>query len=536
MVAFFSHSSLLTLFVVILIGVFLGTRSLKGISLGHGGIFLVALFFGHLGFKLPREVMDLGLVLFVYSVAIQVGPRFFEAFRKDGAKYAAIALVIVLVGAAATAILAILFRLPLDLALGMFSGSLTTTPALAAAIDMIDKLGLGDRARVSAGYGIAYPFSVVVTILFVQFLPKLLKKNLQREEEEWVEEQKSEHEQLFIKHFSVENPLVIGKKIKELHPHDIAPINISRIRRGRKEYPALPDIRLEEGDIITVVGTEADLAKLVFMFGAESRVGFLNKHVVSYDIEVTSPEFSHRSLKELNVRKQFGVVITRLRRQDFEIAPYGGIMLEQGDILRVVGDREDVERFAKVAGVPDARLEETSFIPFLAGLVFGLLLGVMPIPITSNVVLSLGAAGGALIAGILVSHMKRIGSMEMRVPRAALHITKELGLMIFLAGAGLVAGSGFVGVFREYGFFILGAGAFITLSALFSALFFMKMMNMGAFSIMGATSAGMTNPGALLVTSAQAKTILPTLIYASVYPFALIIKVIMVQLLLFILK
>jgi len=525
------NNPLLILFSIIFLGTFLGTRSIRGISLGPGAIFLTALFFGNFGFSMPGEIMSLGVVLFVYAIGIQVGPKFFTLFRKEGWKLTATAFVMSIVGVVATVLMAILFHIPANLASGMFAGSLMNTPSLAAAVDVVSKLGLGDTTRVTAGYGIAYPFAVLFTILFVQFLPAILRRNPKKEEEEWVAKERLSNPPLSVKQFFVENPACFGKSIGEIHPHHIAPVNFSRVRRHGKEFTALSDFCLEKGDIVTAVGKEEDLQKLNLMLGHETSVGFLDKNVISTDIELTSPELAGKSIGALDIWHKYNIVMVRVIRQDFEVAPYGSVVLEYGDTLRVVGDKKAVDDFVKLAGVKSEKINETNLLPFVLGLVFGLLLGSIPIPLPHGAWMTLGPAGGALLAGIIISQRKRIGNIEMHVPSAALNIIRELGLMLFLAGAGLVAGSKFVSVFQEYGFSILFAGALITLVTLISGTIFLWVIGMDILSIMAGVSAGMTQSSALMVTKKRATTELPTLAYVAIYPFAMILKIVLVQIL-----
>lgn len=529
----FEHSNLLVLFSIILIGYLVGTVSVRGISFGPGGIFLVALFFGHLGFSLPKEVMDIGLVLFVYTIGIQVGPRFVRMFKKDGIKFASIAFAMVLFAAVATVGAAHLLHLPPDLAAGLFSGAITNTPAMAAATDLIGKFGFGDGANVTAGYAISYPFGIILAVLFVQLLPSLLRRNPRKEEDEWLENEKMSNGELDRKHFKVENQNCIGIPIENIHPNSIVPYTISRVWRGKVALAAKPNLVLERGDTVTVVGKPEELSTLALLFGPETTASIMAENVRSDDVEVVSSLFAGKRIKDLHIWQEYGVTITRLRRQDFELAPHGGTLLEEGDIVRIVGERNDVERFVKSVGVKDSKTNETHFAPFLLGLVFGLLLGIIPIPFMSGSPIVLGAAGGSLIAGLVFSHMKRFGSLELHVPQAAVVIVRELGLMLFLAGAGLIAGSRFAGVFKEHGLALFGAGAIITICTLVVGVLVMRLLHFNILSVNAALAAGMTQPAVLAAARAQGRTDLVMLIYASVYPFAMIFKIVMVQVLVY---
>ncbi|MFA5831269.1 MAG: TrkA C-terminal domain-containing protein [Candidatus Paceibacterota bacterium] len=528
-------NSLLIFFAIILLGTYLGKISVKNISLGSGAIFLVALVFGHFGFTMPKEVSDLGLVLFVYAISIQVGPHFFKVFRKDGWKFAMTAFVAIMAGIIATVSLAFFFHIPDNLAIGMFSGAMTSTQSLAVAVDMAEKNNPGDGSVVTAGYGIAYPFSVVATVLFVQFLPWMLRRKPEEEEEEWEKMQKSAHRELSVRQFRVENKAIFGKTIEAIHLHQIAEVNLSRVRRGGKEKTAVADFVLEENDIITAVGEMKELDKLAMFIGTETKAPLARNKIISEDVEVISQEFANKKIGDLHVFYENNLVVVRVIRQDFEIAPNGGTLLEVGDIIRIVGDHAEVNKMIKRIGVKNEKLNETNMLPFLLGLVFGVLIGAIPIHLFGGTTLTLGSSGGALLAGLYISHRKRIGKMEMHVPIAALNLIRDFGLMLFLAGVGLVAGGKFAHVFQQYGFSILLAGALVTLSALVFSTIFLLVAKDNILAVMSGVSGAMTQAAGLNVTKTRSKTELPTLVYASVYPFAMLGKVVFIQFLVYIL-
>jgi len=532
-------NTLLLLFLIILIGHYLGNFKWKGISLGPSAIFLTAVVFGNYGVVIPRIVLELGLALFVYSIGIQVGSSFFRNFRKDALHMIMVAFAMVTSGLVATLVIAYFRHLPIGLAAGLFSGSLTNTPALAAAVGLIEKYKLGDASNVTAGYGIAYPLAVVVAVLFVQLLPKILRKDVVREEEEWEAEQKKLHPSLEFRQFRVENMDCIGKSVKAIGKQYMTKATtfvMSRVLReetdahGVKklvEYVATADFILQKNDIVTVVGKGDYIAHLQ-LFGSEVSINKLNKDIVALDAEVTSSTIGNRHISELNMSKH-KVIITRVTRGGLEFSPNGNTILEFEDMIHFVGLYKDTIDFSMLVGAKNKKLEETSLLTFIFGLVFGLMLGAISVPIMGGSPLSLGYAGGALIAGLLLSTRKRLGKMEIHVPLAALKVTQDLGLMLFMAGAGLIAGGSFMKVFHQYGFELIIEGAFITLITLISGALYMRFAGAKTLATMAAIAAGMTQPSALEVTKQKAKTELPLIAYASVYPFAMILKIVLVQ-------
>ena len=529
---------ILGLFVILALGSWLGQLSVKGISLGAAAVFFVALVFGHFGFKSPPAVTELGLLLFVYAVGLQAGPRFFRTFRREASSLVLTGLAAVGAGAVATVVMAKIFGFPDALAAGLFTGALTNTPALAAAIDAMDRIAPLQKATVSVGYGVAYPFALISVVLLVQFAPRLLRRDVHTEEAQWVEAQGSELAPLQVKQFVVTNPNCHGKTLSEINPHRLTKANISRVRRGEQVYAATPDMTLQLGDVVMAVGPIEELDKMRLLLGEETHVEMhVNTDVASADTEVTERSLVGKRLADLRVWEQYNVVITRIRRQGLELTPTGNSTLELGDTVRVVGVRASVEQFAALASREHRRIEETNMVPFLLGLVLGILVGEIPFPLPNGMVIRLGAAGGAFLVSLLVGHFGRIGPFRLYVPAAAKNLSRELGLMLFLAGAGATAGSTLLSVLREQGPSLVLAGALITSAAAAAALLLtLVIYRMNILGTLGALSGAMTNPPALAAASAQAETDLPALTYASIYPVALIFKIVTAQVLVAVLR
>ncbi|MEJ5252245.1 MAG: hypothetical protein HPY54_05315 [Chthonomonadetes bacterium] len=521
------------LFVILAIGCWLGQLSVRGVSLGAAGVLFVALAFGHFGYKVPKEVRDLGLLLFVYAVGLQAGPRFFRAFKKQGLPFVIIGVVSVLAASVSTAVVASLWHLSPELATGLYTGAVTNTPALASAIDAVERIASQKVGEVSVGYGVAYPFSMIGTVLLVQFLPRLLRRNIWEEEQAWRKQQERESPKLLAKRFVITNPNCDGKSIREINPHRMSMANISRVRHGDTVYPATPDFVLHCGDVVMAVGTEQELEKLRLLLGEETQVPMdINPNVIAADVDVTEGTVAGKKIQELRVWEQYGVVITRVRRQGAEITPVGDVTLELGDTLRIVGERESVERFAKLVGTGTHK-DETSMVTFLAGLVVGIAVGSIPFQLSGGIQVKMGAAGGAFLASLLIGHFGRIGKLSLYVPPAARNLSRELGLMLFLAGAGTSAGADFVRVLQSQGPSLFAAGAIITVcTALLTLLLALYLYRMSTLATMGALASCMTNPPALGAAASQTDTDLATLAYASVYPVALIFKILVAQIML----
>jgi putative transport protein len=531
--SFLAGQEMLVLFAILAIGTWIGQLSFRGISLGAAGVLFTAMLFGHFGLSVPKQVMELGLLLFVYAVGLQAGPRFFRTFRRHGIQYVVIALVTVGAGALATIAVQRWLGISYDLAAGLYTGAMTCTPALAAAIDAVSRFATGSSGPVSVGYGIAYPFSMIGVVLLIQFLPRILRRDLRVEEGHWKAEKERESPGLQSRQFLITNPNCDGKMVSEVNPHRMTLANISRIRHGAQVFAASPKRKLYLGDVVMVVGTPEELDKMQFLLGEETQERMdVNADVLSVDVEVTAGSLTGRRLAEMQVWERYTVVITRIRRQGLEIAPTGNVTLEMGDNIRVVGDKEAVETFVALVHGSPRRAEETNMLPFLAGLMLGIGVGVIPINLASGVQVRLGTAGGAFVVSLIVGHFGGIGPLRLYVPAAAKNLSRELGLSLFLAGAGVSAGANFLQILGQQGISLLIGGALITICSALAGLLVMHLgYRMNLLATMGALSACMTNPPGLGAANSQTESDLPTLSYASAYPVALIFKILVAQLL-----
>jgi len=524
---------MLVLFAILAIGVWVGQLSFKGLSLGPAGVLFTALVFGHFGFTIPRSVTDLGLLLFVYAVGLQAGPRFFRTFRRHGIQYVMVAAVVACAGAITTLAVYHWLKLPAELATGLFTGALTCTPALAAAVDTVSRSNPSNTGIVSAGYSIAYPFGMIGIVLLMQVLPKLLHRDLTNENARWQVEKQSESPGLEARQYRITNPNCDNKTVSEVNPHRMTMANISRVKRRENVFAASPGFILNLNDVVMVVGTPEELEKMLLVLGEETHERMdVNADVLSVDVEVTEESLTGKKLAQMRLWERYTVVITRIRRQGLEITPTGNITLEIGDSIRVVGDKSAVQDFVRLVHRHPQRAEETNLLPFFIGLLMGILIGNIPINLPNGLQLKLGSAGGAFLVSLLIGHFGGIGSMRLYVPTAARNILRDLGLMLFLAGAGVMAGAQFVAIFLQQGIQLLLSGALVTILSAFAGLVVMHILyRQNMLNIMGGLSACMTNPAGLNSTNTKVDSDLPTLAYASVYPVALIFKIILAQLL-----
>ncbi len=529
---------MLILFAILAIGSWLGSLSYRGVSLGTAAVFFVGLAFGHFGLTVPRPVMDLGLLLFVYAVGLQAGPRFFRTFRRQGREFVIVAAAAILAAGIMTVLMAKVFGMTWALAAGMFTGALTNTPALASTADAVGRLDPNQAAAVLVGYGIAYPFSIVAVTLLIPVLPKLLGRRIDDAERDWRSSQAGERTSLSKKQFQVINANLEGKRLGELDTHRLSQVNISRIQHEGEVVTGTPDVVLHVGDVLLAVGTDEELEKLRLLVGQEVLVEMpASARTVSREMFVTEEKLAGKRLMDLHVWDRYAVIVTRIRRAGVEITPVGTSTLELGDTLRVVGDDAALNEFNRLVGGNTRKIDETNMVPFLIGILLGILVGLIPIPLPNGLSIKLGAAGGALLVSLLVGHFGRIGPFPLYVPVAARNISRELGLMLFLGGAGANAGTQLVKVVQEQGGGMFLAGAGITVVAVLVTVIVTHLIyRMNLLSVLGLTSGVMTNPPALAAAVQQTSTDVPAVTYASAYPVVLIFKILVAQVLVQVLR
>ena len=528
---FFSNQ-IAVAFLIIALGYAIGRLEFKGVTVGSSGVLLIALLFGHFGYTVSSAITDLGIILFVYMIGLQAGPRFFHTFKKRGLAFAQLAVLIVAAGMAASVGVSIIFGISPDLTAGIFAGAMTSTPALAAAIET-SKSTLG-----SIGYGIAYPFGVLGVIIFVQILPKIIKVDVRGIAHDMERESDEDSEKIVRSVLVVQNPSMDGKQIKALHLHKYSHANITRIQRQNKVLPVKPDSLLYMGDHISVVGLSSEIETLKLILGEETEEAniFASQEVISRDVFIADNAFAGKTISQLQISTRYGIVVTRIRRDEMEFTPTGNFVLEIGDSARIVGDREDCERFIKDAGQHEKHIQETNILNFTSGIVLGSILGFTPIELPGGITLRLGLAGGPLFVALLFSHFGRIGRFNVRVPYGAKYILRELGLLFFLVGAGTQAGGSILSVLREHGIVLFGAGIIITSATLVIAyLASVYLFKFDILTLLGAVSGGMTSTPGLGVVMNAVDSEVPAVAYTSIYPIALIITTIAAQVLVMIL-
>lgn len=511
-------------FAIVALGILLGKVKIKGISLDVSAIIFVALLFGHYGVVLPDIFQKIGLIFFIYSVGIQAGPGFFESFKKDGLKLVSIAAITVLSGAIVAVTLAYILEIDLKLAVGLFSGALTSTPGLAAAIESTES------TLASIGYGIAYPFGVLAVIIFVKITPKLFGKSIQDEEKKYEDEVKADFPAIINRNFVVENKNIFGKTLGELKIRTMTKTNISRVLHNNEAFTPTAKTALQEGDVVKAVGTENDLNKVSLLIGGETDIDIpLSKHYVIQTILVTNEKVVNKSLGEIGLLEQYNATAVTIRRAGIDITPYASSKLRFGDKITVACGDQSITNVKKLLGDNRKRLTELDFLPVSMGILIGVLLGKIRFPLF-GFEFSLGLTGGVLMAAIILSRIGKTGNILWNVSGSSNQLLRKLGLIFFLVAVGTDAGGHLVETLNAGGLTYLAVGALITfVPMLLTILIGHFFLHINFLVLLGALTGAMTSTPALSALEPMTDSNGPKISYATVYPFALVLIIICSQ-------
>ncbi|WP_235715301.1 aspartate:alanine exchanger family transporter [Halalkalibacter wakoensis] len=503
---------LLLLFVILFLGSLLGQAKIRGLSLGTSGVLLVAMIFGHFGYEISGTVQNLGLSLFIVAVGLQAGPRFFRMMRTSGVVFGVIGLIIVLIATITTVIISYLFNLSPALSIGLMTGALTSTPGLAAALQATND------PLASVGYGIAYPFGVIAVVLFVQLLPRLLKIDLVRDLKETADPVKTEGSPE-VRTIEVTNLQINKRTLKELDFKKYKSVVISRVIRGDRNIIALNDTVILTGDRLVAVGLPDDLKKFCREIGKEVTSDFTNSdHVKLKKVIVDSEEIIGKTIKELQLRRMYGVTVTRIERGGFEFNQRPKWRLERGDILSLVSSEDRLVSVEKLFTKKALTVTNVHIFSLSLILLIGILIGMVPVHIPFLGTITLGVAGGPLFAALLIGHFGRIGPIRARFFQPSNQVVRDIGLVLFLAGAGTTAGQGIVDVIQQEGMSLLVGGAFITIVPIVAGFFIArKLFKLSMVHSLGALCGGLTSTPGLGAVNQLIDSEDPSIAYAAAY-------------------
>ncbi|MBY6277793.1 aspartate:alanine exchanger family transporter [Symbiobacterium thermophilum] len=529
---------LLLLFIVAGIGYPLGRVRIGGIHLGVAAVLFVGLAFGALdpSLKLPEIVYQFGLALFVYCVGLSSGHGFLRSFRGKGVIYNLLTLGVILLAAALLLIPHYLLSLRPGETAGVFAGLLTSTPALAAAVEYLTRAGAaGQLSDPVVGYSIAYPASVLGVILAIYLAERCFRIDY-RAEARTLKDVPGVSPEITCWTLRVCRPKAFGRTVRDLVAEHRLQVVFGRIRRGDHADVVSWETHLEEGDLVTAVGPVEELERAAQVIGCVSEVqADLDRSEVDMrEVFVSNPEVAGRTLRELNLPNRFGAVVSRVWRGDLQLLPYADMPLELGDRVRVLSRRERQQEVAAYLGDSYRAISEIDIAVLGLGMALGIGLGLVPIPLPGGITVRLGLAGGPLIVALFLGARQRTGSLVWVLPYSANMVLRQMGLTIFLAAVGTRSGYEFAQMLTQpRGWAILGASAAIIVLLSWVMLYVGYRWLRIPMGLLTGMVAGMQTQSATLGFALdQAGNDLPTVGYAMVYPIAMVVKIVLAPVLL----
>ena len=529
------------------VGLFIGNVKFRGIGLGIGGVLFGGIIVGHFvsqaGMTLSSDMLhviqEFGLILFVYTIGIQVGPGFFASLRVSGLRLNLFAVLIVIIGGLVTAILHKLFDIPLPVVLGIFSGAVTNTPALGAGQQILRDLGTPMEMvdQMGMSYAMAYRF-VICGILFTMWMLRVIfRVNVETEAQQHESSRTNGGALIKTINIRVENPNLHDLAIKDVPILNGDKIICSRLKREETLKVPSPDTIIQLGDLLHLVGQPADLHNAQLVIGQEVDTSLSTKgtDLRVERVVVTNENVLGKRIRDLHFKERYDVVISRLNRAGVELVASGDISLQFGDILNLVGRPSAMAAVANVLGNAQQKLQQVQMLPVFIGIGLGVLLGSIPVFVPGvPAALKLGLAGGPLIMALILGRIGSIGKLYWFMPPSANLALRELGIVLFLSVVGLKSGGDFVNTLvNGEGLSWIGYGALITAVPLITVGILARMLaKMNYLTMCGMLAGSMTDPPAL----AFANNLHPTsgaaaLSYATVYPLVMFLRIITPQLL-----
>ena len=532
---------------VAVVGLWIGNIKIRGIGFGIGGVLFGGIIVGHfvdqagitLSSPMLHFIQEFGLILFVYTIGIQVGPGFFASLRVSGLRLNLFAILIVILGGLVTTLLHKIFDIPLPVVLGIFSGAVTNTPALGAGQQILRDLGEPFNVvdQMGMSYAMAYPFGICGILLTMWLVRLFFRINVDKEAQQFDEQAGSGHSHLKTINIRVENPNLNRMAIQDVPVINSDKIICSRLKRGETLMVPSPTTIIETGDLLHLVGEAADLhnAQLVIGKEVETSLSTRGTDMKVERVVVTNEKVLGKKIRDLHYKQRYDVVISRLNRAGVELVASSNASLQFGDILNLVGRPAAIEAVASDLGNAQQKLQQVQMLPVFIGIGLGVLLGSIPLFIPGfPVALKLGLAGGPLIMALILGRIGSIGKLYWFMPPSATLALRELGIVLFLSVVGLKSGGDFVEtLLHGEGLSWIGYGIFITGIPLLTVGILARIFaKMNYLTLCGMLAGSMTDPPALaFANNLHATSGAAALSYATVYPLVMFLRIITPQLL-----
>lgn len=532
--------AVLTIALVITLGILLGKIKIGGVSLGITWILFVGIVLSHFGMTIESDVrhfiQEFGLILFVFSIGLQVGPGFFASFKHGGLTLVGCATAIVLLGVATTYVIHLITGTPIPTMVGILSGAVTNTPGLGAAQQAYaDATGYNDPT-IALGYAVAYPLGVVGIIFSMIFVRYVLRVRFEKEDEGLAA---LSDEQKYADKNSVEftNRMLDGRTVEYLRDLVNRQFVISRIRHTGGEITlADADSKVHVGDRLWIISRAEDTEAIVAFFGHRIEMtdeewgnNTPRSELISRRILITKPALNGKKFSDLRLRTKYGITITRVNRAGVDLIPYQGLELQVGDRVMVVGTEPAVGKVAEVLGNSLKKLNQPNLVTIFIGIALGVLLGSIPLMNVPQPV-KLGLAGGPLIVAILIGRFGTHFHLVTYTTMSANLMLREIGIALFLAAVGIGAGDGFIDAIAGGGYRWIGYGAIITVVPLLIVSIVARVwLKMNYYTLMGLIAGSTTDPPALAYANATAGNDMPAVGYSTVYPVVMFLRVLTAQ-------
>lgn len=527
-------------------GLWIGHWKIKGVGFGVGGVLfggiIVAHFTNQYGLKLDTHtlhfVQEFGLILFVYTIGIQVGPGFFSSLRRSGLKLNGFAFLIVLLGWITVVFIHKLANVPLDIILGIYSGAVTNTPSLGAGQQILSELGMNSTTEtMGMAYAMAYPFGICGILLSMWLIRLFFKVNVDEEERNFKQESGHDKESLTAMDIKVTNKNLDGLCLIDVPGFGTGDVVCSRLKRGDSISVPKANTEIYLDDILHLVGEINALKKMRLIVGDEMDVptSTVGSEIRAERVVVTSEKVLGKKIKSLGIHQKYGVVISRLNRAGVELVPTANTTLQFGDVLHMVGPTDVMNNAISVIGNAAQKLQQVQMLPVFIGIGLGVLFGSIPFYIPGfPVALKLGLAGGPLVIALILARIGTLGKLYWFMPPSANLALRELGIVLFLAVVGLKSGGSFLDtLLNGDGLEWMGYGVIITLVPLLVTGIIARLYSkLNYLSLCGVLAGSMTDPPALAFANAiKEESGAAALSYATVYPLAMFLRIISPQLL-----
>lgn len=541
--------AILVLSLICAAGVALGSVKIYGISLGSTFVFFAGIIAGHFGTQIDPDMLALaqnfGLILFIYSLGVQVGPGFFASLKKGGVKLNLLALTLLVTGTLMMLAIHWTTGIPLSEAMGLFSGAVTNTPMLGAAQQALLQVHPEDAEtanNMAMACAVGYPAGLVGVILCVVILRAAsATKTTQKPYD-------PSGDNTFVVEYNVNNPAIFGKSIKEIRENADVQFVISRVWKGGKVIIPTSETIIEEDEHVLVISGKKDVERIRTIFGNRENVDWNKKDIdwnsidnqlVSRHVLVTKPEINGAKLGSLRLRNSFGINITRVNRAGIDLLPSRSLRLQMGDKLTIVGEAKAIDNVSVILGNESRKLKDPNLLNIFIGIVLGLILGSLPIAIPGiSVPVKLGIAGGPIIVGILMGAFGPRFHLTTYTTMSANLMLRQFGITIYLAGLGLSAGAGFFAkVFTMEGLSWVGISfALAVIPVLIVGFAASRFFKTDYARNVGMLCGGMANPIALNYANTTVEGDEPSVAYATVYPISIFLRVISAQIIMLVLS